>query len=112
MSTAMVDRANGNTYMISQSGGSLSIITLPDRWPYPTYGPFAGPYLDTAAGQIRLYMTGGTLTYEAVTFIRGDLTVGSRRVYAKLNGYNPDIYQITTPIDFEIGDPLQLTKVN
>lgn len=103
---------DGNTYMISRSGSSLSIIAQPSRWRFPTFGPYAGPYLDTAAGQIRLYMSNGTLTYELVTPVQGDPIVGSRRVHAMLPGYNADIYQITTPGGFVIGDLLQLTKVN
>ncbi len=112
MGFAMADRVDGNTYMISRSGASLSIIARPSPWKFPTFGAYHGPIMSTAAGQIRLYMTSGTLTYEAVTVVRGDPIVAPAPVFAMLDGYNADIYQVTTPGGFAIGDPLQLTKVN
>lgn len=112
MGVAMVDRVDGNTYYITHTAGTLGTALLPARWKFPTYDAYAGPHLATDAGQVRLYMSSGTLTYELVTPVRGQAVVGSRRVYAVLDGFSADIYQITTPGGFAIGDPLQLTKVN
>ena len=106
---AMEDRVDGNTYIITHTSGTLSVGALPARWKFPTFGPHAGPYMDTAAGQVRLYMTSGVLTYEAVpdaNWIRQ-----SARVFAMQSGFNLTIYEVTTPGGFEIGDPLQLTQV-
>ena len=50
-------------------------------------------------------MSSGTLTYELVTPVRGQAVVGSRRVYAVLNGFSADIYQVVERIP-EIAEAL------
>lgn len=111
--TAMIDRVDGNTYWISRTtGGSPTIleVLLPTRWRYPIYGAYAGPYMSTEAGQIRLFMSSGSLTHEAVVVSR-EKTEGSR-VYATLANFSLDIYQVDAAGGFIIGDPLILTKVS
>lgn len=112
MGVAMADRVDGNIYFITHTAGTLGTALRPARWKFPTYDAHAGPYLDTDAGQIRLYMSSGTLTYEAVPVVRAQPVVANGPIHAVLDGYNADIYRITTPGGFEIGDALQLTKVN
>ncbi len=110
---AMYDRATGTIYHLSHTGGgspSISLAALPSRWRYPIYGPYAGPYMNTDAGQIRLYVSGGTLSHEAVA--AGSAKVENSRVYATLTNFSLDVWQVDTAPGFEIGDPLTLTKVS
>ena len=112
MGIAILDRVDGNRYFITHTTGTLGTALRPARWKFADYGTHDGPYMDTPAGQIRLYMSSGTLTYEAVPVVRGQPTVGSIRIHAVLDGFNADIFRITVPGGFVLGDPLQLTKVN
>lgn len=110
--TAMVDRVDGLTYWISRTAGgspSISEVLLPARWRYPIYGAYAGPYMNTPAGQIRLFMSSGSLTHEAVAASREKTE--SSRVYATLANFSTSIYQVDVGGGFEIGDPLILTEV-
>ena len=110
--TAMVDRVDGNTYWISRTAGASPTILevlLPARWRYPIYGSRAGPYMNTEAGQIRLFMSSGTLTHEAV--VAGRDKTESSRVYATLANFTTDIFQVDVAGGFEIGDPFILTEV-
>lgn len=102
----MQGRDNGVFYHLTHTGTAGSLVlslstTLPTQPDTVFYGPHAGPYL---AGDIRLYITGGSLIYETVS---PDL-VFNQRVLTR-RGTETTMLEILAPAT--AGGPLQTQEV-
>lgn len=106
----MTDRSNGTDYVLAYTGGTGTATiapsaTMPRSPDVSRFGAYDGPYLN---GAVRLYMSGGTLTGEAID--PADLPVNTPRVFAR-KGNSRLLLEVLAPEGWEPGDALTYTEV-
>ncbi len=110
--TAMVDRADGNTYFLTETAGGATppivMSLLPTTWKDQIYPAFQGPVMSTGAGKIRLYVTSGALQNEAAPATMENVDFSP--IMTRRSGAATRYYEVTAGVGFAIGDALTLTE--
>lgn len=103
------DRDDGTEYLLSHSGGTYTLTSVPGQFHGKPWGPYDGPTLTSPAGLLRLYVASGTLSYE----LAPEAMAGRRdqRILTRDFSDNATLFELTAPDGWTFGDPLTVTQV-